>query len=177
MRNETRIWKLTVIAMTALVSGCAMMETQTSPGLLSWDDSVELLGPVSFCKGEFCRGTDEGSQSALSLALPPEAPTYYSALQQKASSIYRVPVEEVVLSEVLITLSTEAVGTVRAWKADANAGRRRPKAEAKAERRPPQVDPPSSIKDRLRKLKELREEGLISEDEYESRRESILDQL
>ncbi len=178
MRYETRMWNLAVIAMAALASGCAMVESPTTrPGLLSWDDTVELLGPVSFCKGELCGASDEGPQSALDLAVPPEAPVYYSALQQKASSIYRVPVEEVVLGEVIVTLSTEAVGTVRGWKADANAGRRRPKEEAKVERRQQKDDAPSSIKKRLRELQELRDEGLISEDEYDGRRQAILDQL
>jgi hypothetical protein len=180
MRNETRTWNLAAIAVAALSAGCTMMQSPTNPALLSWDDSVELIGPVSFCQGEPCRGTDEGAQPPLSLAQPPEAPTYYSALQQKASSVYRVPVEQVVLSEVIITLSTEAVGTVRGWKADANAGRRRPKEESKPERKPaqpPPVDSQSSIKNRLRQLQELRDEGLISDDEYGSRRRSILDEL
>ncbi len=158
--------RVVLFVVLALMSGCTQM--QTYPGYGMWDDEVEPLGPVSFCKGGYCQGTDEGTQWPLALALPPIAATYHSALRQKASSIYHVPIEEIVLGEVNVKLTTEAVGTVRGWRAEAQAGRRRAGAARSGD---------SDSATRLRNLGQLHKNGLISDEEYERRRDEILDDL
>ena len=44
-------------------------------------------------------------------------------------------------------------------------------------RAPPPAAPPPSTADRLRELENLRDEGLITAEEYEERRASILEEL
>ncbi len=39
------------------------------------------------------------------------------------------------------------------------------------------ISPASSVKDRLRALEELKQEGLVTDEEYESKRKAILDEL
>jgi len=51
------------------------------------------------------------------------------------------------------------------------------KNEAKPEAQPPSAPAKGDIADRLRRLDQLRKDGLITEDEYKQRRQSMLDQI
>jgi hypothetical protein len=79
---------------------------------------------------------------------------------------YSIPANEVVLGDIAVETDNELVGTVRGWKATAQAGRRRPTAPG-----------PAGVEDRLRTLDGLRSHGAISNEEYERKRAAILDEL
>lgn len=115
----------TAALMILLVTGAGCATQVKHPGFGTWDDSVLPLGKVVASRGGWWRNADpEDTGWALALNVPPDPFTYYSALLDKAVKTYYVPREEVVLGEVSVDLLTEVVGTVRAWKATAVAGRR-----------------------------------------------------
>ena len=93
------------------------------PGYGNWDSKVATLGPVTFCSGGDCHNSDEGSQWPLSMKTPPNETTYHVALRKKAAKKYNVPEDEIVLSEVSVSVYAELDGTVRGWNATATAGR------------------------------------------------------
>ena len=151
-----------------LVGGMTACTTQVAyPGYGEWGPAVTPLGPVAVCRGAFCDASDEGTQGALALNVPPDAATYHAALRDKAAMTYAVPRDEVVLGEVRVELVTEVVGTVRGWRAAAHAGRTTAHTSS--------ASPDTA--DRLRQLDALRDAGLISADEYRAARQRILDGL
>lgn len=164
-------WALTVALCTLLLlSACTTQLAYRGYG--TWDQSVKVLGPVEVCRGAFCQSSDEGAQFALALMMPPEAETYHAALRAKAATVYHVPEEQIVLSEVQVHVVSEMVGTVRGWRAIAQAGQKPPPP-------PPAAVAPAapSIADRLEALRALHVRGLVSDTEYNARREKILDGL
>src|SRR5436309_7274469 len=142
---------LALPVMFALAAGCAPAMHLTYPGVGVLDRDVELLGPVTVCRGGGCCSTEDGCQWPLSLTNPPEAYTYQAALRDRVVKKYGVPASDVVLGDISVETENELVGTVRSWKATAQAGRRR-SASAGA----------SSREDRLRELEGLFARGVIS---------------
>jgi hypothetical protein len=110
-----------IVAVFLLLSACTAMMPYRGYG--DWTDDVQMLGPVSYCQGGFCSGTEEGSQWPLGLTNPPSQDSIHAALITKAARKYNVRESEVVLRDVNVKLSTEMVGTVRGWYATATAGR------------------------------------------------------
>lgn len=102
----------------------------------------------------------------LRSALPGQ--TFYSALQVQAASQYSVPEQEVVLREVTVQIGAERDGTIRDWKATAEAGQKKGGAAAK---------PAKSAADSLLELKELLDAGAIIPAEYEAKKKAALDKL
>jgi len=100
------------LALAGLCSACSSVVKY--PGAGAWGPDTKSLGPVTADSGKW----------PLSLNVPPPEQTYYSALKSKACGQYWVPIDEIVLGEVSVALSTEMVGTVRAWKATAMAGQK-----------------------------------------------------
>jgi hypothetical protein len=73
-----------------------------------------------------------------------------------------VPANEVVLDKVMVTLHTEAVGTVRGWAVEGMAGQTVARSHTSGIRDKLQPRP----EDRLRQLDELRAKGLLTDEEY-----------
>ena len=134
------------------------------------DSSVEMLGPVTACAGGLCCGEEEGCQWPLALTNPPEAYTYQAALRAKAVQQYGIPATEIVLGDIAVETENELVGTVRGWRATAQAGHRRLGGAERKDRRGDRTE-------RLRELEQLREAGLLRPDEYARKRAAILDEL
>ena len=155
--------RLILATATAALGGCATHLTY--PGTAPFDDSVQMLGPVTACAGGGCCGEEEGCQWPLALTNPPDAYTYQAALRDKAVRRYGVPPEEVVLGDIAVETEAELVGTIRGWKATAQAGRRAVTTSTQT---------PAA---RLEALEQLRQRGLISPAEYERKRSAILEAL
>ena len=86
---------------------------------------------------------------------------------REAVKKYGVPGNEVVLGDISVETENELVGTVRGWRATAQAGRQRTHT----------AQAPPSTEDRLRELDRLLERHVISHDEYERKRAAILNEL
>jgi hypothetical protein len=147
----------------AVLTGCATHLTYPGTGPLG--HPVQVLGPVTACAGGGCCGQDEGCQWPLALTNPPDAYTYQAARREKAARRYGVPADEVVLGEIAVRTEAEIVGTIRGWRATAQAGRR---ARAGAA---------TSASGRLDALDRLRDEGRLSPAEYDRMRATILESL
>jgi hypothetical protein len=121
-RGKEKMWTRILPCIVAVValSGCTTVQPYGNYG--NWTETVQPLGPVSYCGGG-CDHTGEGSIWPLSLPAPPSEATIHEELARKTASQYSVPESEVVLKNVNVKLSTEAVGTVRGWTATADAGR------------------------------------------------------
>lgn len=160
---------LTVVA-TIFCSGCS--QTIAYQGLGKWTPEVESLGPVSACQGGYC--CPEGKcQWPLALTVPPPVEVYHRALVDDAVRRFDVGANEVVLDKVSVKLHTEVVGTVRGWSAEGIAGKA--PANAASERR----DHPTSLTpdERLRQLEDLHRSGLVTDEEYQLKRSTIIDGL
>ncbi len=152
-----------------VVMGCSQRVPYADMG--KWDSDVVALGPVQACQGGWCCH-DGDCQWPLALSVPPPTETYHRALVDDAVKRYDVPADQVVLRQVVVTLHTEVVGTVRGWKAEAIAGRKPATAATTASEAKS-----GSIEERLRNLKALHDAGLISEDEFRLKRAAILEEL
>ena len=163
---------------SALLSGCGISATSVYPGTgLTFDlreDGVQTLGEVTACQGAFCENDETGrTEWPMSLTVPPPAATYQAAIRKKAVRIYNVPEDQIVVGEVKVGYYNELVGTIRGWTATAPVGRRT--AVTRSERLESGSETKTeTVPDRLRLLDDLRREGLITDSEYNARRDSIL---
>lgn len=152
------------------VTGCT--QRVPYPALGTWTAEVQKLGPVSSCQGGHCCPNDQ-CQWPLALPVPPPTESYHRALVDDAVARYAVPAHEVVLDQVLVTLHTEMVGTVRGWAAEAIAGRKAgltsPAGSGASAKQP--------IEERLKRLDDLQKQGVITEQELQQRRSEILKEL
>jgi len=165
-------------SITALLSGCSVSATSVYPGTgLTFDlreDGVQILGEVTACQGAFCKNDESGrTEWPMSLTVPPPAATYQAAIRKNAVRIYNVPEDQIVVGEVKVGYYTELVGTIRGWTATAPVGRRtavtrseRPEAGAATKT--------DTVPDRLRLLHDLRRQGLITDSEFNAKRDKIL---
>lgn len=158
------------LALTSM--GCTQHAQIMVADLGSWTKETAMLGPVEACQGGFCCH-DGRCEWPMSLTVPPPAETYQQALVQDAVKRYAVPADDVVLKGVSVELYTEIVGTVRGWAAKASAGRKpeAPQGKTEAERKT------GNVEDRLRQLKALHDQGLISDEEFRRRQAAIVDEL
>lgn len=141
-----------------LFTGCtSVIKVPPYPSAAAWDTSVKALGPVTADSGLW----------PLSLHSSPPEQTYYSALKSKAASQYGVGENEVVLSEVTVSIGAELDGTIRDWKATATAGQKKGGAISSAPK-------PS---DALLELKKLLDAGAITPAEFEAKKKVLLEKL
>lgn len=154
------------------LNGCATRMVVANLG--SWTTDTAMLGPVAACQGGFCCHDDGRCEWPMSLTVPPPAETYQHALVQDAVKRYGVVASDVVLKDVSVELHTEVVGTVRGWAAKAIAGR---KPGAPSGSNGDADAKPDSIEMRLRNLKALHDQGLITDDEMKRRKAAILEEL
>ncbi|HJW74725.1 MAG TPA: SHOCT domain-containing protein [Thermoleophilia bacterium] len=157
------------MSVIGVLAGC--VQRVPYPDLGMWDGDVKVLGPATACQGGHCCPNNR-CQWPLALTVPPPTETYHRALVDDAVNRYDVPAAEVVLDNVMVTLHTEVVGTVRGWAAEAVAGRRPSEPD-----RQPALTPSSKAETRLKNLDELYRKGLLTEDEFKARRKAILDEL
>lgn len=137
-------------------SGCtSIVKVAPFPSPTAWDDpAVKKLGPVSADSGVW----------PLSLHSVPDY-TIQSTLRSNASNKYKVPADQIVLSEATVQVGAELDGTIRDWKATAEAGQL---ANGGAEKTPAQ---------QLTELKKLLDAGLISKADYETKKAAILQKM
>ena len=165
-------------AISVLLSGCSVSATAVYPGTsLTFDlreDGVQILGEVTACQGAFCKNDETGqTEWPMSLTGPPPAATYQAAIRKNAVRIYNVPEGQIVVGEVKVGYYNELNGTVRGWTATAPVGRRT--AVTRSERlESGSATKTDTVPDRLRLLDGLRREGLITDSEYNARRDNIL---
>jgi len=98
--------------LVASVLLCGCVSTVKYPPSGDWNSGVRELGMVDADSGAW----------PLSLNAPPPAETYYFALRTVAASKYSVAPNQIVLDDVSVTFGSEVVGTIRDWKATAEAG-------------------------------------------------------
>lgn len=104
--------KLIPLLLAAILAGCASVAKYApSP---TWEQKSATLGPVEADSGKW----------PLSLRSPPNKYTYQSALLDNASKKYGVPRDQIILGEVSVKFMAEMDGTIRSWKATAEAGRK-----------------------------------------------------
>jgi hypothetical protein len=158
--------------MGLLFAGCSGQRQHVAYANLGvWDTAVRSLGPVEACQGGFC--CPEGNcEWPLSLTVPPPEETYYRALVDDAVKRYHVPANEVVLDRVTVELITEIVGTVRGWSAKATAGHKPAATDGNGP-----SSAPTSAEERLRQLESLHTKGLLTDQEFQQKRATILDGL
>ena len=118
-----------VAVVLALISADCSIVLRYPPSR-SWTESVETLGAVTFCRGGFCDGSDEGLQWPIAFKTVPQAEAHYAELAAKAATMYHLSSQEIVLRHVSVSYSTEMDGTIRGWKSSAQAGRLRPQPAA-----------------------------------------------
>ena len=109
----------------------------------------------------------------LALTVAPPTEVYHRALIDDAVRRYKVPSEEVVLDKVVVTLLTEVVGTVRGWAVEGIAGR----SLARSHVSDPRDKLSPTPEDRLRQLDRLRTQGLLTDEEYRKKKQTIIDGL
>jgi hypothetical protein len=142
----------------ALLTGCtSVIKVAPFPDSTPWGDDVRPLGTVMAKSGAW----------PLSLHSAPPDHTFYSALRANASSQFGVPEPEIVLGEVTVQIGAEMDGTIRDWKATAEAGQRKVAAAPKAK----------SAADSLIELKKLFDAGAITPVEYEAKKKTLLEKL
>jgi len=145
------------LTLLAFSSACtSMIKVAPYPDATPWADDVKHLGAVTADSGLW----------PLSLHSAPPDYTFQSALRAKASSQYGVPQEEIVLGEISVQIGSELDGTIRDWKATAEAGQR--KVMAKKAR---------SETESLIELKKLLDAGVITQEEYDEKKKTVLDRL
>ncbi len=164
--------KLVAVLFIAIWSaGCT--QRVPYPDLGTWTDSIEVLGPFQACQGGYCCPNSR-CQWPMALTVPPPTETYHRALVDDAVNRYKLSAEEVVLDQVMVTLHTEAVGTVRGWAAEAIAGRNPAPTRDTASAA---ITDPTTAEEKLLELKRLHEKGLINDAELDSKRREVLDAL
>lgn len=173
--TQGNLWYGIIVALAVLaVQGCAGQRQRVAySDFGNWDESVTVLGPVSACQGGFCC-PDGQCQWPLSLTNPPPVETFHRALIEEAVKQYHVPEDQVVLDDVTVELITEIVGTVRGWSAEAVAGQRASSANGVAGDRAPA---PATVEQRLQQLETLHGKGLLTDDEFNTKRSAILSEL
>lgn len=164
--------------MSMLVSGCSVSSTSVYPGTgLTFDlreDGVQALGQVTACQGGFCKNDETGrTEWPMSLTVPPPAETYQAAIRKKAGRIHNVPEEQIVVGEMKVGDYTELVGTIRGWTATASVGRKTAITQS-GRSEAGEGTPTGTVPDRLRLLENLRRQSLITDLEYNARRDKIL---
>jgi hypothetical protein len=147
---------LLALSAGASFSGCSSVVKFPATAAQPWDASVKKLGTVSADSGRW----------PLSLNQAPTEYTYYSALKKKAAATYIVPEQEVVLGEVSVEISAEINGTVRSWKATAEAGQAKTAGVTG-----------KSAGDALLELKKLLDAGAITPAEYDGKRKALVEKL
>src|SRR5688572_21876283 len=68
-----------VAVVLALISADCSIVLRYPPSR-SWTESVETLGAVTFCRGGFCDGSDEGLQWPIAFKTAPQAEAHYAEL-------------------------------------------------------------------------------------------------
>lgn len=165
-------WQTVSIAVIATcVAGC--VQTIPHPGLGEWTPEVKVLGPVSACLGAGCCQESSGCQWPLALTVAPPTEIYHRALIDDAVRRYKIPPDEVVLDKVTVTLHTEIVGTVRGYLAEGIAGQ----SQARSRASNPRDKLSPTPEERLRQLEGLHTQGLLTDEEYRKKRQSIIDGL
>lgn len=146
------------LALLALFSGCtSVVKFAPYPTADAWSGDVKTLGTVEADSGKW----------PLSLHAQPSEYTYYSALRAKAAKTYSVPESEIVLGEVEVKIGAELDGTIRDWKASAQAGQKKAGAAIAAK----------SSADALMDLKKLLDAGAINQAEYDAKKKALLEKL
>lgn len=154
--NTRSILPVVMISVIGLTAGCtSIVKVAPYPSVTAWSNpAVKKLGPVSADSGAW----------PLSLHAVPNY-TIQSALRSNASDKYRVPADQIVLSESTVQVGAEMDGTIRDWKATAEAGQL---ANGGGSETPTQ---------KLTELKKLLDAGLISKADYETKKAAILQKM
>lgn len=130
--------------MLVLLASCSTITPY--PNLGKWDKSTQFLGPVTYCVGGLCTGTDEGGQWPLALRDPPSEGTVHAALIRKAAKKYNAPEAEIVLKDVNLKMQAEINGIIRSWEGSAIAGWQRQPTPTQSEGPAPQADAPQPVR-------------------------------
>lgn len=170
-------WLIVVISMSTALCGCSISARSVYSGTGQTfdlrEEGVQVLGEVTACQGGFCENDETGrTEWPMSLTVPPPAATYHAAIRAKAARTFHVPEEEIVVGEVKVGYYTEIVGTIRGWTATAPVGRRVVVTRSdRSDAGPAKLE---TVPERLRLLDNLRQQGLISEAEYKTKRDKLL---
>ena len=150
---------LGLACLVALIStGCtSVVKCAPYPSAEAWTPEVKKLGIVTADSGKW----------PLSLHSVPPDYTFYAALRSVASGTYGVPESEIVLGEVTVQIGAELDGTIRDWKATAEAGQ---KSGAP-------VSVGKTPSEALLELKKLLDAGAITQEEYAAKKKSLLEKL
>ncbi len=156
MKRENLI--LLLACCFALVfTGCtSTIRVPPYPSSEPWGADVKRLGAVTATSGPW----------PLSLNSLPPSYTFQAALRSQAANQFGVPEPEIVVGEATVQIGAELDGTIRNWKATAEAGRRM--AEATKAKSP---------SDSLIELKKLLDAGAITQGDYERKKKALLDKL
>ena len=145
------------LALLALAfTGCVSVVKYPPSPAAAWGPDVRKLGTVTATSGKW----------PLSLQSIPPDYTFYSALRSVTSGTYGVPETEIVLGEVTVQIGAELDGTIRDWKATADAGQEKTAKPA-----------PKSTADALIELKKLLDVGAITPAEYAAKKNALLEKL
>lgn len=140
----------------ALLTGCtSMINVPPYPAADAWSPDVKPLGTVTADSGRW----------PLSLNSVPPNETFYAPLRAKAAAKYSVPESEVVLRNISVKIGAEMDGTIRDWKATAEAGDKKGGATG------------SSVAASLFELKKLLDEGAITPADYAAKKKELLRRL
>lgn len=147
---------LFAFTLTLVFSGCtSIVRVAPFPNGEAWSAEVKRLGIVTADSGRW----------PLSLhSLPPEY-TFQAALRSAAGQRFGVPEGEIVLGEATVKIMAEIDGTIRSWKATAEAGQRKSQSGEKS---------PSAV---LVELKKLLDAGVISQGDYDVKKKALLEKL
>jgi hypothetical protein len=137
-----------------ILTGCKSMITLPPSPNEEWGDDVKRLGLVK---------ADSGLWPLSLRSVPPEY-TFQSALRRNAASKFGVPEPEVMLGPTMVEIGAELDGTIRDWKATAEAGQRKQTTRG-------------DTSAALMALKKLFDAGAITQAEYEAKKKDLLGKL
>jgi hypothetical protein len=138
-------------------SGCtSLVKVPPYPTGTAWSSEVKRLGVVTADSGRW----------PLSLHSVPSDYTFQAALRSKAAAQFGVPETEIVLGEASVKVGAELDGTIRDWKATAEAGQlKNVGAVAK------------SPSDGLLEVKKLLDAGAITQAEFDAKKKILMERL